>query len=140
MKKIKFDTGLQEIAIGGGVLRFNPQDPNLYARFLEAADKLVAVEQELVSKGEAAGGSQVVVVLREADRKMKDILNWVFGTGNDFDAILGGVNLLAVGANGQRVVTNLFHALEPVILDSAKACANAQADAAVKKAEARRSR
>lgn len=140
MKKIKFDTGLQEIAIGGGVLRFNPQDPNLYARFLEATEKLVAVEQEMVSKGEATDSSQVVVVLREADRKMKDILNWVFGTGNDFDAILGGVNLLAVGANGQRVVTNLFHALEPVILDSAKACAKTQADAAVKKAEARRSR
>lgn len=140
MKKIKFDTGLQEVAIGGGVLRFNPQDPNLYARFLDAADKLVAVEQEMISKGETADDSQVVVVLREADRKMKDILNWVFGSGNDFDAILGGVNLLAVGSNGQRVVTNLFDALEPVILDSAKACAKARADAAAAKAEARRSR
>ena len=140
MKKIKFDTGLQEVAIGGGVLRFNPQDPNLYARFLDAADKLVAVEQEMISKGETADDSQVVVVLREADRKMKDILNWVFGAGNDFDAILGGVNLLAVGSNGQRVVTNLFDALEPVILDSAKACAKARADAAAAKAEARRSR
>lgn len=140
MKKIKFDTGLQEVAIGGGVLRFNPQDPNLYARFLDAADKLVAVEQEMIAKGETAKDSQVVSVLREADLKMKDILNWVFGAGNDFDAVLGGVNLLAVGSNGQRVVTNLFDALEPVILDSAKACAKTRVDAAVAKAEARRSR
>ena len=139
MKKIKFDTGLQEVVIGGGVLRFNPQDPNLYARFMEASDKLVAVEQEMVAKGETAKENQVVSLLREADRKMKDILNWVFGAGNDFDAILGGVNLLAVASNGQRVVTNLFDALEPVILEGAKACAKARADEAAAKAATRRS-
>lgn len=140
MKKIKFDTGLQEVAIGSGVLRFNPQDPNLYARFMEAADKLVAVEQEMIAKGETVKENQVVGLLREADRKMKDILDWVFGTGNDFDAVLGGVNLLAVATNGQRVVTNLFEALEPVILEGAKACAKARSDEAVAKAAARRSR
>lgn len=140
MKKIKFDTGLQEVAIGSGVLRFNPQDPNLYARFMEAADKLVAVEQEMIAKGETVKENQVVSLLREADRKMKDILDWVFGTGNDFDAVLGGVNLLAVATNGQRVVTNLFEALEPVILEGAKACAKARSDEAVAKAAARRSR
>ena len=140
MKKIKFDTGLQEVAIGSGVLRFNPQDPNLYARFMEAAAKLVAVEQEMIAKGETGKENQVVSLLREADRKMKDILDWVFGTGNDFDAVLGGVNLLAVATNGQRVVTNLFEALEPVILEGAKACAKARSDEAVAKAAARRSR
>lgn len=139
MKKIQFDTGMEELHIGGGVLRFNPQDPNLYARFMEASEKLVAVEQEMIAKGEKAKESQVVTVLREADRKMKDILNWVFGTGNDFDAILGGVNLLAVASNGQRVVTNLFEALEPVILNGAMACAKARSDEAAAKAAARRS-
>ena len=41
MENISFDSGMQQYRInGGGVLRFNPGDPNLYARFLESADKI----------------------------------------------------------------------------------------------------
>lgn len=138
MKKITFDTGLEEVMIGGGVLRFNPQDPNLYARFDQAADKLRCVEKEMTEKAEGADGTAVVQILHNADRQMKEILSWVFGAGNDFDAILGGVNLLAIAKNGQRVVTNLFTALEPVLVDGAMACANNRAEAAAKKAESRR--
>lgn len=137
MKKITFDTGLEEVLIGSGVLRFNPQDPNLYARFDQAADKLRAVEQEMITKAEAEG-ADVVTILHDADRQMKDILGWVFGSGNDFDAILGGVNLLAIAQNGQRVVTNLFAALEPVLVDGAMACAKKRSEAAAKKAQSRR--
>lgn len=138
MKKITFDTGLEEVVIGGGVLRFNPQDPNLYARFDQAAEKLRSAEKEMMEKAEGAEGTKVVEILHQADRQMKEILGWVFGEGNDFDAIVGGVNLLAIAKNGQRVVTNLFAALEPVLVEGAMACANKRAEAAVQKAESRR--
>lgn len=138
MKKITFDTGIEKIAIGNGILRYNPQDPNLYVRFDQAAEKLRVVEEEMMAKGEGAEGEEMVQILHEADRKMKEILGWIFGAGNDFDAILGGVNLLAVAKNGQRVVTNLFAALEPVLVDGAMACAQKRADEAAKQAALRR--
>ena len=121
MKKIKLDTGLETVAIGNGQLRFNPGDPNLYIRFQEAVEKLRAVEGDMVEK--AGSGEKVPYLLGEADRRMKEILGWVFGPGNDFDRILEGVNLLAVAANGERVVTNLFAALEPILEAGARRCA-----------------
>ena len=37
MEKIQFDAGQRSYRInGGGILRFNPCDPNLYRRFMEA--------------------------------------------------------------------------------------------------------
>ena len=58
---------------------------------------------------------------------MKAILNWVFGGSNDFQKLLVGINLLAVAEKGERVVTNLFAALEPVLIEGAKLCANQRA-------------
>lgn len=133
MKKISFDSGVQSYKLGDGVLRFNPGDPNVYARFMEGAEKLRAVEQELANTPE-----EPLAALRSADRQMKEVLNWVFGPGNDFESMLGGVNLLAVAENGERVVTNLFAALEPILVAGAEACAGAAAEAAVQKAQARR--
>ena len=130
MEKIQFDSGLRSYRINGGqLLRFNPGDPNLYARFLESVEKLKAVEEELTrqAQGETAEGERILMLLTQADEKMKGILNWVFGGDNDFHKILNGINLLAVAENGERVVTNLFTALEPVLIDGAKCCAGAQA-------------
>ena len=132
MKKLTFDSGIEEFRIqGGGVLRFNPADPNLYGRFLEAADKLKEMESELVAKAkELEGtdtGSAVISLMGEADRKMKLLLGWVFGGDNDFDKALGGVNLLAVASNGERLVTNLFAALEGVLTGGAERFAAGQA-------------
>ena len=62
-------------------------------------------------------------LMTQADEKMKNILGWVFGESNDFHKLLGGVNLLAVADNGERVITNLFTALEPVLVEGAKRCA-----------------
>ena len=124
MEKIQFDAGQRSYRInGGGILRFNPGDPNLYARFMEAVEKLQAVETELMQQGESAQGEDIVKLMGRADEKMKSILNWVFGGDNDFHKLLGGVNLLAVADNGERVVTKLFAALEPVLGDGAKRCA-----------------
>ena len=47
MEKIKFDSGVQEFRINGsGVLRFNPGDPNVFARFMESAKKMEELEKE----------------------------------------------------------------------------------------------
>lgn len=143
MEKIVFDSGVKEYRInGGGVLRFNPGDPNVYARFLEAADKIRALEEALQQQAKALGadaeGAAVVKIMADADKQMKDVLGWVFGQGNDFDKLLSGVNLMAVAGNGQRVVTNLFEALQPILVAGAQQYANEQTEAAVKQARERR--
>lgn len=126
MEKIQFDSGVRSYRVNGGILRFNPSDPNLYTRFLEAVEKLQKVEEELTLQADAAQGAEIIKVMTAADEKMKGILNWVFGGDNDFCKLLGGVNLLAVAENGERVVTNLFAALEPVMIAGAKRCAGEQ--------------
>ena len=139
MEKIQFDSGIREYRLNGaGVLRFNPGDPNLYARFMEAVEEIKDMEKKLSAQA-GDDGMTVLKLLQDADRQMKQSLSRVFGEGNDFDKILGGVNLLAIGANGQRVITNLFAALQPILLQGAEACAREQTQAAVTRAKARRS-
>lgn len=130
MEKIQFDVGQRSYRInGGGILRFNPCDPNLYRRFMEAVEKLQAVEEALTQQAQSARDGDILALMADADRKMKEILNWIFGSGNDFHKLLEGINLLAVAENGERVVTNLFEALEPVLVEGAKLCAGQQAKA-----------
>lgn len=142
MENISFDSGVKAYKINGaGVLRFNPSDPNVYVRFLETADKLKNVEELLAEEAKGipeTDGAGVVQLLNKADKEMKGILSWVFGQENDFDKILGGVNLLAVAENGQRVVTNLMEALQPVLVKGAEECAREKSEAAVKAAKKRR--
>ncbi len=139
MEKIQFDSGVREYKLNGmGVLRFNPGDPNLYARFMEAVEEIKDMEKKLASQAGENSGMTVLKLLQDADRQMKQSLNRVFGEGNDFDKILGGVNLLAMGANGERVVTNLFAALQPILLKGAESCAKEKTQDAVSRAKARR--
>lgn len=143
MKNIQFDSGIKEFKVNGsGVLRLNPGDPNLYARFLEAVDKINALDAELTGRLRTSEGLQdgmeAVKVLADADKQIKAVLNWVFGLDNDMDRILGGVNLLAVAGNGERVITNLFEVLQPILIAGAEGCAREKTEAAVKQAKARR--
>ncbi len=141
MEKLSFDTGVKQYRLGNGILRFNPGDPNVYARFLEAEDKVGQIEARLseqakkIPQGE---GMEAVKLMREADCQMKQLLNTVFGAGNDFDEMLGGVNLLAVTGNGNRVITNLFAALEPILVAGAERCATQVAEEAAARAQRRR--
>lgn len=123
MKTISFDSGVKAYKLGAGVLRFHPGDPNVYARFLEGAEKLRQIEGALRETAE----EDAIAALQRADGEMKAILGWIFGPGNDFEEILSGVNLLAVGENGKLLVTNLFEALEPVLIEGAERCAAAAA-------------
>lgn len=120
MKKLKLDTGLVTYEIGQGVLRFNPGDPNLYMRFQQAVEQLEQLEKELQTQLQ---DKSVLTVMAELDSTMKHTLNWVFGPGNDFDAICGGVNLLSADSRGVRLISKLFETLEPVLLAGAKQCA-----------------
>lgn len=144
MEKLVFDSGVREYQLGSGVLRFNPTDLNVYARFLEATEKIQAVEDKLVEQAKLIdseapdAGEMVIRLMTEADRDTKMILSEVFGGDNDFDRILGGVNLLAVGDNGERVITNLLYALIPVMQEGAERCARQQASAAAAKAKMNR--
>ena len=144
MEKIVFDSGIKEYEINNnGVLRFNPSDPNVYARFFDAAEQIQQIEKDLTEKGNALvneeeNGEAVIRLMQEADKKVKELLGRVFGPGNDFDNLLGGVNLLAVAVNGERVVTNLMNALLPVIEQGAKKCAEQKVDEAVEKAKTNR--
>lgn len=147
MEKLVFDSGVKEYRINGeGVLRFNPSDPNLYARFLDALDKVKALEQELIGKAQELeasenqeqNGAVVLRLMQDADRQIKRVLTEVFGAGNDFDQVLGGVNLLAVAGNGERVITNFLAALQPVMVAGAESYSKQQADAAVAQAKLNR--
>ena len=148
MEHISFDNGTREFSVGAGVLRFNPSDPNVYARFMEASEKIQAVEEELVKKAqqlqtESEGestGETVLQLLVEADREAKKILAWIFGSENDFNQILGGANLLAVANNGERIITNFIYALMPIIEEGAKRCAAEQRGAAVAQAKMNRAK
>lgn len=123
MEKIELDMGLREYAVGQGVLRFHPGDPNVYIRFSQADRKLAELETALGQSRE-----DPVAALEQADRQLKDLLCWIFGPGNDFDAICGGVSLLAVGADGKTLAQNLLDALEPVLLEGAESYAKALAE------------
>lgn len=83
-------------------------------------------------------GTDAIQLLAQADQHAKGLLAEVFGPGNDFDAMLGGTNLLAVAGNGERVITNLFAALQPILEAGARQCADAKATLAVQQAQAAR--
>lgn len=144
MEKLTFDTGIREYDVNGrGVLRFNPSDPNVYDRFFRAAEEFQHLERELVDTDAEGLEGQALVErmlrrMEETDRKVKQMLNGVFGAPNDFDALLEGVNLMAVASNGERVVTNLLAALAPVLEQGARECAEQSADSAVRQAQKNR--
>ena len=148
MKQLTIDTGVQEFEINGsGVLRFNPSDPNVYNRFFaaettlteldaEAQKRMEQIEADFPDDNQRVGAE--LAVLAEYDRKIKEVLNGVFGAGNDFDEILHGVNLAAVAGNGRRVVTNLLDALTPIIREGDKAVQTAKANRAARRAAAKK--
>lgn len=137
MEKLNLDLGIRSYRLGDGVLRFNPADPNLYERFLQAAQNIAALEQELTEQGDLSGEA-LIGLLGKLDKQVKQELNAVFGGENDFETCLRGINVLAVGSNGERIITNLFAALEPILTQGAKLCADSSAAKALKDRKERR--
>ena len=126
-KSLQFDDGLLRLDINGnGLLTFNPSDFNVYQRFFQLLQALPELEQQYVaqvedSAGEAREEQPLQLAGRELDRakaldrEVKERLGTVFGPGNDFDALLGGVNVMAVGDKGGRGITKPLHAPAPHI-------------------------
>lgn len=135
MKKLQFDTGVQEYEVNGrGVLRMNPGDINLYNRFMDAKDRIAAIEDEMLAtlKENQAGdeterGARGLQIMGEADRKAKALLAEIFGAGNDFDEIFDHVNIMAQAGNGELVITNFFAAVAPLLKSGAESYAKSKA-------------
>ena len=146
-KTLQFDDGLLRLDINGnGILTFNPSDFNVYQRFFGLLKERPELEKRYAAEVEQPGSEDDSFALagreldraRELDREIKDKLGAAFGPGNDFDALLGGVNLMAVGNNGQRVITNLLNALAPYIEEGAKRHQQEAAEAALRSRAQRR--
>lgn len=118
METISFDTGVRAYGLPGGVLRFNPSDPQLIDRYLHCGERIGAIGSRLT----AGEGTTAVQLMAEADGQLREILTWVFGPENDFRTILGGINLLSLGENGQYLIVNLLTALEPILAEGAARC------------------
>lgn len=152
MEKLNIDIGIKsyQFVEGGAPLVFNPSDPNVYARYMHAMDEIKAVETEMAAKAnsisargdsveaQAEAGAQSLQVMEETDRRIKTILNGIFGGENNFDKILMGVNLMAVTENGDRVVNSLLEALAPIMEGGAKTCVTAEIKEAKLNREQRR--
>lgn len=145
MQKLNIDTGVEEFSVNGrGVLRFNPADPNLYHRFFAAGKTLEKYDAELTAALQSVQGDETaraaagLALLNEYDGRIKALLTEIFGAENDFNVLLGGVNLAGVGANGRRVVQNLLEALTPILREGAERRLTAAADAAQARLDADR--
>lgn len=131
-EKLIFDSGVKCLDVNGnGELRFNPSDFNLYQRFCAFIKELPQLEARYRAEVEAASNdgsteSDMELVGRELDRAkeidatIKRKLSDIFGANNDFEQLLGGVNLMAFGSNGERVITNLLNALTPYLEEGVK--------------------
>lgn len=146
MEKLNISVGIKryQLVEGGALLSFNPGDPNVYARYMEMVPKIKDVEQEMAGKAKAVdvnatdAGEKTLQLMRETDRRMKEILNQIFGKENDFDEILMGVNLMAVTEDGSRVINNVLDALTPIMNDGAKSVVNTEVKNAKLNREQRR--
>lgn len=137
-EKLSTTVGIKryQLVDGGALLSFNPGDPNVYERYMEMVPRIKAVQQEMMGKAQAVdanasnAGEKTLKILRETDLKMKAILNQIFGQENDFDAILLGVNLMAVTDGGKRVIDNVLDALTPVMETGIKSCVDTEVNTA----------
>ncbi len=127
MENLIFDNGVKEYSINGrATLRFNPADPNVYARYVDSVEKINEIEAEMRAAGASLDenssdyAKQSLDIMRDADAKVKAMLRETFGAQNDFDAIFDGVNVMGVAVNGKMVITNFMEMLAPILEDGAK--------------------
>ena len=146
MEAFKLNTGIREFKINDrGVLRFNPSDPSIYSRFMDAGEKIQALESKMIEDAKKLNtesddnhGTLVLKMLTDTDREVKKILADVFGNGNDFDEILEGVNLMAVGTNGERIITNFLNAIAPIFQEGIESFVKQSTDNAVQQTQQNR--
>ena len=96
-----------------GMFRFNPTDINIVNRYNEAAEKIEEVVKPLIdydisSKGEGET-PQAIVALNEAEERLTDIMDYVFG-GKTKEAFFGETHAFAP-TNGKFFCEVIFDAL-----------------------------
>ena len=146
MEKLNISVGIKryQLVEGGSLLSFNPGDPNVYARYMEMVPKIKSIQKEMTEKANSVdvdaddAGEKTLQIMRETDTRMKSILNQVFGSENDFERILLGVNLMAVTEGGRRVIDNVLDGLMPIMNEGAKACVETEVQAAKMNRQQRR--
>lgn len=132
MEKITIDTGVVEYEVNGTPLRFNPSDYNVYARFFEFYNELDELTKPYADASSAqqdeetgvdekgfAKTADLLALAKETDGKIKERLAYVFGEGNDFDAMFHGVNVLAANDSGNLIIEDFLNAVMPLIEQNA---------------------
>lgn len=154
-EKLVFDDGLVRLNVNdNGILCFAPGDFNLYQRFCSFLKELPEIEAQYKSGVEDVGAvpenaseaeqleaaGKVLDKAREIDLTIKKRLGAVFGGTNDFDQLLGGVNLMSWAGNGERVITNFLNAITPYLDNGVKRYMKDAAAGAVEKAKQNRAK
>lgn len=139
MDNLNLDLGLKSVKLheNGGVLSFNPTDPNIVYRYREL-EKLITdlapIYEEKISKADDDDDARFDSV-RDIDLQIKDKLSYTFGSWNDFDAIFMGTHFMALSNDGNPVIYNFLDRIAPMVSDELKERSK-KLDQAMKKAEA----
>lgn len=123
MEKLIISTGLKryEVNDSGAIFSFNPNDANLFARFLRMREKIGQIGDALNKARESLDLDKPedleksAFVLEDADKQCKQALTECFGNSNDFDAIFDGANAFSPTDTGQWIITNFITAITPVV-------------------------
>ena len=144
MQKLTIPTGTVEIQINGRRgLRVNPGDPDVYMKCAELCRDLPGMSERLRTQADSLSDAEsletAMAAARELDAAVKARLNQIFNA--DFDALLGGVSMLAIAENGHTVLENLLTAVMPALeagIAARGAALRGRASVAVAKANKRR--
>lgn len=111
MAEIRFDTGVQEFSVNGGrTIRFNPADIGFAETLYSVIAKINTIDEETRKKREATTDyAKIFDYNRAADKRMREVVDTVFGEGFCAD-VFGGIRLLAL-ADGLSIVENFVFAV-----------------------------
>lgn len=111
MAEIRFDTGVVEYQVNGGrTIRFNPADIGFAETLYGVIAKINTIDEETRKKREnTADYSKIFDYNRAADKRMREVVDAVFGDGFCAD-VFGDIRLVAL-ADGLSVVENFAFAV-----------------------------
>lgn len=119
--QISIDSGLKTYDIldpdGNlmGTVRFNPSDPGIAARWMEAAPK-IQTETEKMLKGLDSPEAALAALL-ESDRQIKSLIDYAFGSPVSA-VFFGGQSSYGVCGDGRLVIEHVLDALQPVLAEA----------------------
>ena len=111
MKSLSFETGINEYDLGGKVtVRFNPTDISFLEKLSDSFQYLDLIQEEVkLSKEEITDEKDVYNLAKNLDRKMRDIIDALFGQ-DVCTPLFGEMNLFS-SAGGLPVWANLMLAI-----------------------------